>query len=260
MTKKTKAWLIVAITLILIGAILFVGVMTMFGWNFRRLSTVEYVTKSYEITEDFKNIFIDTVTADIEFLPSENEKTIVECYELIKTYHSVRVVDDSLEIKLQDRAKNWFIGINFDTPKITVYIPKGEYAALTVEATTGDIKIPDAFQFNNIDVSITTGDVKCSASANENVKIKTTTGDIDLKNVIASKIAISATTGDISLYQCDADELYLKATTGDITGSLLSDKVFVAKSTTGDIDVPQSTTGGKCEIKVTTGDINIEIK
>ena len=86
------------------------------------------------------------------------------------------------------------------------------------------------------------------------------TGDIDLKNVIASKINISATTGDISLYQCDADELYLKATTGDITGSLLSDKVFVAKSTTGDIDLPQSTTGGKCEIKVTTGDINIEIK
>ena len=252
MTKKTKAWLIVAITLILIGAILFVGVMTVFGWNFRRLSTVEYVTKSYEITESFRNILIDTVTADIEFLPSENEKTIVECYELKKTYHSVRVVDD--------RAKNWFIGINFDTPKITVYIPKGEYAALTVEATTGDIKIPDAFKFNNIDVSITTGDVKCSASANENVKIKTTTGDIDLENVIASKINISATTGDISLYQCDADELYLKATTGDITGSLLSGKVFVAKSTTGDIDVPQGTTGGKCEIKVTTGDINMKIK
>ena len=58
MNKKTKAWLIVAIALILIGAILFVGVMTMFGWNFRRLSTVEYVTKSYEITEDFKNTLI----------------------------------------------------------------------------------------------------------------------------------------------------------------------------------------------------------
>jgi hypothetical protein len=40
---------------------------------------------------------------------------------------------------------------------------------------------------------------------------------------------------------------------------LLSDKVFVTKATTGDISVPNTTTGGKCEIKVTTGDIKIEI-
>ena len=260
MNKKTKAWLIVAIALILIGTILFVGVMTMFGWNFRRLSTVEYVTKSYEITEDFKNIFIDTETSDIEFLPSENEKTIVECYEVKKSTHSVSVVDDTLKIELQYKTENWFIGINFDTPKIMVYMPKGEYGDLTLNATTGDAKIPDLFKFQSIAASITTGDVKCFASANENIKIKTTTGDIDLENVTATKIELSATTGDISLYKCDAGELYLKATTGDITGSLLTDKIFVTKATTGDISVPQTTTGGKCEIKVTTGDIKIKIE
>lgn len=200
------------------------------------------------------------VHLDIEFLPSENEKTIVECYELKKTTHSVSVVDDTLEIKLQDRAKNWFIGINFDAPKMTVYLPKGEYATLSVNVTTSDIKIPDVFKFENIEAKLTTGDVKCSAAAGESIKIKATTGDIDLKNVTASKIDVSTTTGDITLDSCDAQELYLKTTTGDVNGSLLSSKVFVAKATTGDIDVPQTTTGGKCEIEVTTGDIKIVIK
>ena len=299
MTKKTKAWLIVAITLILIGAILFVGVMTVFGWNFRRLSTVEYVTKSYEITESFRNILIDTETLDIEFLPSGNEKTIVECYELKKTYHSVSVVDDTLTITLEDKAKNWFIGINFDTPKIIVYMPRGEYSDLTVKATTGDVRVVKDFSFKNVEIKVTTGDLDFEANATDKIIFKGNTGDMKLKNVSAQQIDLSHTTGetyltnvkcenlvssgttgdaslknvivkeklsverstgDITIDGCDAGELYLKATTGDITGSLLTDKVFVAKSTTGDIDVPQGTTGGKCEIKVTTGDIKIKIK
>ena len=82
---------------------------------------------------------------------------------------------------------------------------------------------------------------------------------IRLKDIITRVIEVKATTGDITLDKCDADELFLKATTGDVSGTLLSDKVFVAKATTGDISVPQSTTGGKCEIKVTTGDIKIKI-
>ncbi len=259
MTKKTTAWLIIAISLILVGAIIFVGVMSLFGWNFRKLSTVEYVTKSYEISEGFNNIFIDTNTADVEFLPSENEKTVVECHELKKMYHSVKVADDTLKIELESKKQNWFIGINFDTPKITVYMPKREYNQLMLSCTTGDVKIPKDFKFGSMDIKVTTGDINSYAIANESVKIKATTGDIKLKDITARVMEVKTTTGDITLDKCDANELYLKATTGDITGSLLSDKVFVVNATTGDIDVPQTTTGGKCEIKVTTGDIKIKI-
>ncbi len=299
MSRKTLAWIIVAVSLIVIGAILFVGVMTMFGWNFRRLSTVEYVTKSYEITEDFKNILLDTDTADIEFLPSENKKTTVECYAYKNATHSVSVVNDTLTIELQDKIKNWFIGINFNTPKITVYMPKGEYGDLTVKATTGDVKVAKDFKFGNAQISISTGDIDFSATITNDVNLKTTTGDMQLNDVSAKQIDLSLSTGviklsnikcdnlvsngttgdirlsnvivkeklfvkrstgDITLDSCDAGELYLKATTGDVKGSLLTDKIFVTKATTGDISVPQTTTGGKCEIKVTTGDINIEIE
>jgi DUF4097 and DUF4098 domain-containing protein YvlB len=70
---------------------------------------------------------------------------------------------------------------------------------------------------------------------------------------------VKCTTGDIKLDCCDAGEVFLKSTTGDVTGSFLTPKVIYAKSTTGKVDVPKYTTGGLCEINVTTGDIQIEI-
>ena len=45
-----------------------------------------------------------------------------------------------------------------------------------------------------------------------------------------------------------------------VGGTLLSDKVFITDTTTGDVDVPKTTTGGKCEITTTTGDIEIDIE
>jgi DUF4097 and DUF4098 domain-containing protein YvlB len=299
MTKKAKVWLIVAVVLVVAGSIFFVGVMSMFKWDFKKLSTVEYVSNTYEITDDFSNILFDTDTADIEFIESSDGKTTVECYEYKNMLHTVSVVDNTLTVMVTDTRK-WYehIGINIGTPKITVYMPKGEYADLTVNATTGDVKIARDFKFGNAQIKISTGDIGFSATVTNNLNLKTTTGDMQLNGVFAKQIDLSLTTGviklnniecdnlvsngttgdaklsnvkadqklfikrstgDIFLDGCDAGEIFIKATTGDVKGSLLSDKVFVTKATTGDITVPNTTTGGKCEIKVTTGDIKIEI-
>ncbi|MBR6812559.1 MAG: DUF4097 family beta strand repeat protein, partial [Oscillospiraceae bacterium] len=73
-------------------------------------------------------------------------------------------------------------------------------------------------------------------------------------------LSIETTTGDIELEHCNAATLYIKATTGDIKASLLSEKTFIASATTGDVRVPQGGSGGECEIKTTTGDINVTVK
>ena len=48
MSRKTKAWLILAALLIVIGSILFVGVMTVLNWDFTKLSTNRYIEKQYD--------------------------------------------------------------------------------------------------------------------------------------------------------------------------------------------------------------------
>lgn len=279
MEKKTKAWLIVAAALILIGVILFGGVMTVLGWDFTKLTTFSYGTNSYTINDEYKNMTIITKTANVEFVPSGDSSTSVICYEQEKAMHSVKVKDDTLVIELNDTRK-WYehIGISFTSPKITVYIPEKEFGDISVKATTGNICIENT-EVRSLDLSVTTGNIRLSGircSGDMRADITTgdtyvrntlchhfsahgTTGDVELYNVIAEgNFDIKRLTGDIEFEGCDAAELYIKTTTGDIEGTLLTDKVFIANTVTGDVEVPKNTSGGRCELYTTTGDIEID--
>ena len=54
MSKITKIWLVIATSLMLIGCIIFVGVMSILKWDFTKLSTGKYEINNYEITETVK--------------------------------------------------------------------------------------------------------------------------------------------------------------------------------------------------------------
>lgn len=297
---KTQKWLIAAASLLLIGSIIFIGGMAMSGWSFKRLFSSSFTTNKYDITENYKNVWISASTADIEFVPCDQNKTAVECFERNNMAHIVRVHNNTLSIELLDSRK-WYehLVINFETPKIKVYIPKGDYAELSVKSHTGDIEIPNGLTFETMNVALTTGDVEVAASVKGKAKIKTTTGDIKAKNLTAQNIELSVSTGDMKLNNincesltakgstgdcvlkgviakygfyierstgdikfdgADAAEIYAKTSTGDIKGTLLSEKVFLASSDTGSVKVPQTIVGGRCELVTDTGDIKIEIK
>ena len=152
--KRMKTLFIIAASLTLIGCVIFAGVMTVLKWDFRKLSTVKYETNSYEFDEEFQNISVSTDTADVVFQPSTSEKAMVVCYEPVGKKHQVIVNDGTLDVKLTDSRK-WYqhIGLDFSTPKITVYLPLSEYADLVVKVSTGDVEIPSDFKFNIMDIS-----------------------------------------------------------------------------------------------------------
>ena len=317
---RTKIWLITAACLVLVGCIIFAGVMWSLKWDFTKLSTVKYETNSYEIGEAFSGISIKTDTADITFALSNDGKCRVECFEEEKAKHLVAAQNNTLVIKATDN-KAWYdyIGINFNSPKITVYLPKTEYASLRINQHTGTVKMPEAFKFSEVDILASTGDIDFCASAAGAIKIKTSTGDIGVKDVSAASLSLSVSTGgvtatdvdcsgdftisvstgkakltdvkcqslassgdtgditllnviaaekftlkrstgDVKLTACDAAELFIETDTGDVLGTLLSDKVFITKTDTGRIAVPNSVTGGRCEITTDTGDIKIAVE
>lgn len=173
------------------------------------------------------------------------------------------------------------------------------YNLLTITSNTSNINLSDKFNFESLDVCVSTGDIECFSNINNNVKIKTSTenislnglscknfelststgeidinnvtcctlystgstGDVFLNNVLATeKINITRSTGCIYLDGCDAKDIYIKTSTGDINGSLLSEKIFLVKSNTKKPIIPSTTNGGICELITNTGDINIKIK
>ena len=320
MRKTAKIWLVIAASLVFVGLIMFAAVMSEYKWDFSKLSTGKYETNTYEISEEFSNLSMNTDTADIIFALSDDGKCRVECYEEEKAKHSVAVQENTLVIKMIDE-KSWYdyIGINFGSPKITVYLPKAEYTSLFINGSTGDIEIPKNLKFEGVDISLSTGDVNFFASASKLIIIKTSTGnicventsagtldlsastgritvsnvicggdaninvstgrtnlnniecknitsgggtgDISLNNVIAAeKFSIKRSTGDVRFDGSDAAEILVETDTGDVTGTFLSEKTFFVETDTGSVDVPESITGGRCEITTDTGDIELDIK
>ncbi len=256
--KKTKTWFIISICLILTGCVIFMGVMSSLSWDFTKLSTTKAEINEYEIKEEYKSISILTDTADVLFVASGEERTVIECTEEEKNKHIVEVKDGTLYIK-KDDSRKWYqkIGINFTSPKITVKIPAGEFLCLLVETSTGKVEIPNDFKFKSIDISASTGNILVKACAQESIKIKTSTGDVLVKDVQAKAIDASATTGKITLLNvhCEND-INLKVTTGRTELKNVTGKNLSSGGSTGRIDLTNTVLKESILINRSTGDVS----
>lgn len=189
MRKTMIVWLMIAASLMLIGCILFLYVMS---------TLAQYETNTYEVDEAFSDISISTDTADILFALSDDGKCKVECYEKENAKHSVTVENDVLVVRIN---KSWYdyIGYDFGSSKITVYLPKTEYNALSISESTGNVEIPKDYLFEDVDISLSTGDVNFCASVSKSVKIKAGTGNIRVENTSAGALDLSVTTGKVTV-------------------------------------------------------------
>ncbi len=260
MSTAVKVWIIVASALILFGALIFVVVMTANNWDFRKLSTVKYETNTYEFDEEIRNISVDAKTTDIDVLPSTDGKTKLVCYEEQKIRHSVELKDAILTVQSTDERK-WYelIGINFGTPKMTLYLPEREYGSLVITNSTGEVEIAKELKFDSIDVSLSTGHVDCYASAEGAIKISASTGHISLAGVSAEAVELSVSTGDIEAdnIACSG-EFKITVTTGDTELENVRCKSFSSTGDTGDISFENVTVEEKFSVERSTGDVRFE--
>ncbi len=258
MAGRTKLWLVIAFSLVLIGCIMFGGVMMALNWDFTKLSTVKYETNEYKLDGEFDSISIDTDTADILFVLAD--KPSVSCYEEKNAKHSVSVKDGTLRIEL-GKTKKWYdyIGIGFETSKITVYLPKTQLHALKIKGHTGDVEIPKDFLFESMDIAVTTGRVANCASTSGDMKIKTTTGGISMENLSAGTIKISVSTGKIigKSIQC-AGDMNIQISTGDVQLSDVRCKALVSDGDTGDLNLKNVIAEERLALTRSTGDISFD--
>lgn len=260
MNKITKVWLVIGVSLILIGSIIFVGVMTVNKWDFSKLQTNKFETNKYDITEEFRNIHILTDTADVQIVPSDAETYMVECYEQENLLHSVSVKDNTLYIEVSDTRK-WYehIGIVCTTPKITVSVPADEYGKLCVKASTGNVIVDDCFKYESALVSVTTGDIDFLASSKGSVDLSTTTGDISIKNALAGSAKLAVTTGEIYVESITVNgDVETNVSTGDMILNGISCTNLKSNGTTGNIDLNNVIASGTYTIERTTGDVNLK--
>jgi len=259
MAKKKTAWLITAAVLIVTGCMIFGGAMVSLGWDFTKLSTSEFETNTYEITEVFRNISVDTDTADLEFAPAEDGKCTVVCHEHPNAKHRVQITGDTLYIEVENTRK-WYdhIGIHIGAPKITVYLPLAEYEALTVKEDTGKVTLPADFSFETADITSSTGAVSCRASVSGQMKIKASTGDITLEALSAKSIGLSVSTGRVIVKDVTCDgEMKIKVSTGKASVTNVRCRAFESTGSTGGLQLENVVASERMTLRRSTGNVKL---
>ena len=174
--------------------------------------------------------------------------------------HSVMVHDNTLYIEKQDNRK-WYdyIGIGFNSPKITVYLPADQYGSLSVETSTGDTDIPKNLSFSSINILQSTGSVTLKASATGEVKIKTTTGEIYVEDMSAEALELSVSTGNVTVNDVECKEnIKVSVSTGKTTLNQVKCNNLISSGTTGNITIGNVIVNDKISIKRSTGDVKFD--
>lgn len=258
MSKATKKWLIIASCFLLVGFVIFGSISNIIGWDVIPFSQ-DYQTLSGEIMEEFNSISIETTTADIFFTQSRNGTCVVECYDKDDVWYSCEVRDNTLKIQYHD-DREWYkhLGLDLDTPKITVYLPKTHYDSLFIEEDTGDIHLPKDFAFKETDITLATGDVNFYAAADA-VKIKTSTGDVEVEDASIGSLDVSVTTGEVSLenVKC-AGDLGVEVTTGEVELDGVRCKNLASNGSTGSITLKNTVATEKLVVDRSTGGVKFE--
>ncbi len=139
-------------------------------------------------------------------------------------------------------------------------VSKVECANISVANSSGVLRLSEIVATGDVNVEGTSGgvhlvDVECANLTGSN-----SSGKINCADVIATgDINLENSSGGIAMEACDATNLKLEATSGSIRGTLLTEKIFQANATSGSVDVPETTSGGVCEVTTTSGSINFSL-
>ena len=255
--RKSGKWIITAVVLLIMGIVICGVSFGVLGFDLGKLSTVTYVTNTYDVSEKFQNISIDGDTENIKFVFSEEEKCRVVCFEEENDLHTVRVEDQTLTIEKKDRKGFWWnVSIATESPSITVYLPEKVYKELSIESDTGDVEIPKEFSFDTIDVNLDTGDMSCLASAEGDIRVRTDTGHITIADVTAAGMLLSSDTGKLELSDVKiSGDLEIQEHTGKVVLENVKCRNFTSDGDTGSLVMTNVTASGEFNLERNTGDI-----
>ena len=213
---------------------------------------------------DYGTLDIETHTGDVELNSLNLVSLMVTSHtgdieaSNINVSTTAMIATDTGDTELYDST---LTHLNAKATTGDISVSRVEADSVQIEVTTGDIEVEDLNCQTDIQIKATTGNIEVEdLNCQTDVQIKATTGDIEMRNVFtANNLRINTTTGNVNFRSIDGAEVYINATTGDVRGSFASDKIIFAETTTGKVNVPKLTTGGRCEITTTTGDVNVTI-
>lgn len=218
MKKAVKTSLIVAAILFVAGIAILALSYGLTGCDLSKLNTKNYITTTFEITETFNSIDVDTSGANIVLAVSEDGQCKVVCHDSDDIEYSAKVVNDTLTVS--HKVVN-FEFISFDVfvneeIAVTVYLPENIYNKVSLNASSGSIKVPSDFGFMYADLRCSSGSISCSAVISDTLTAKTSSGSTTINNFNGDEIQVSSSSGSINLNNVSYDTMTITASSGSV--------------------------------------------
>ena len=254
-----KKGLVIAAVLTAVGTAILIGAIFASGGDLALFGGGKVEKKTYDIDGAFTSVEVDVRETDVVFKPSDGAKASVVCEERKNETYDVRVEDGTLKIGAKD-GRRWFDFLTFFRKSVTmtVYIPAGEYDALTVKSGTGDVTVPGDFSFASADITASTGDVSFFAKVGGSLKIKTSTGGIDVEDTSAGNVELSVSTGEVTVASLECKAISVNVSTGRVTMSDVECESFASKGSTGKVKLKNVIAEGAVDVERSTGDVHFE--
>ena len=297
MNTSTGRTIVKIVVLAVIAVALIAAALACFRMKPGKTGNEPLETTTYEIGERFDSLSLHIGAADVVLAPSEDGGCRVVCHDRKSVQYTAEVRGGVLTVETKDSGK-LINTVSMERAQVTVYLTESAYTALKISVGAGDVELPQDFTFQQAELSVDAGNVRCAAPVVQTLRIDNSvgsvqvsdctvgaletdgsagrvtlssvncgslhiggsTGSVRLEHVTAEMdMRIERSTGDITLDDCDAGEIFISTDTGDVTASLRSGKLFTAESDTGKVSVPSSEAGGRCEISTDTGDITVTV-
>lgn len=274
MNKAIKIVVIIGVSLLLVGCVIFVVAMSLNGWDFSALSS-EYEKKTLVATEEKSVVVLDFQNSDVQVKYAQVEYASVE-YSVAKgkdgkELNAFDIVDENGKLSLTERrvVQTWFFGFNVK-PTAILTLPN-TFCDLTVKTDNGKIVIDKSvnggfgkveFDTDNGEIDIR-GDMTCSSltattnngkitfggklSADGDVKAESDNGKISVNGELKARgVRFDTDNGAVSSSSViDAESVYMKTENGGITVTLAGK--------TGDYSVTAKTGNGSCNVADSEG-------
>ncbi len=221
------------------------------------------VDGSHHVSQDFDRIHIDVIAADVELVPSEDDKCRVTTKDSDYVEYTVDVVEDTLTIRATDTRK-WYerlFSFSVSSRSVKVALPRERYKSLTVETVSGDVNINVRYTFSeDVTLTSTSGTIGTAAAIGGHLDLRSTSGDLYAMGFL-NTVTAHSTSGKVTLGgktvdgDCTATTAELKTTSGEIRVRTVTLDSLTAHTGSGGIHVESVAVIKTADLATTSGEI-----
>ncbi len=131
---------------------------------------------------------------------------------------------------------------------------------LTARSNSGKITMEHVTARADIRLETSSGNLRISDVQGQNLSAEVNSGSMDFQNVLAeTDMQLKSTSGSIRLQRSEGYTMHIQTGSGNVSGTLCTEKQFVTNTGSSSCSVPDSGSGGICEITTGSGDIHLEL-